>query len=682
MNKKKLKFLLVILPVVFLVLGLSFERTKYSTDPESAYLINGLNVDMGKQVGLYHHPGATVQLYCAIVIPVTHFFRFTENDLQTDVLLNTEYYIEVLRFGLMAINTVVLFLLGLTAFLWLQSMWLAILLQLTPFLSATVLELAFTKVSPEPVILTTVMLLIILALKYYTSLNQKNRWFPVLFGVICGFGLASRITFIPLLVIPFMIIRGRWNKALFLSSIPPAFVLFTLPLIPVYRAMYYWFRDIGTHTGDYGQGNAGLINTNHYMNSIFTIARNNVELISVMIVSCVLLLIILITPKLHKRFSQKPELKFILAILLAQAGTMLLVAKQFSNHYLVGALCLTGVMLVFIFLYIHSMIPETWKSKHAYSIPLLAIVFMGFALLNIPYLSLAFKGYRLSNQSTDETMALIGRDYPGYAKTYYYPVSFNEFSQLRWGNIYAQRAHTDALVRLLPKGLFYNVWEKSFQLWETNIPPLKFLKEYGGRILLIGGPRTSEELKMVEDGGLKLTKLSESRLQVVYEIDTAKSFLFQDILHPAAPAWILENDFEEISKDKQWIMSEGEPFCKNISLTKEKARSGLYSFSLPKKETYAMEYILKNLVPGASYHASIWRLGGDDDASLVVSSQNADLVYAKSKGMAEKDAKGWMKVALSFKIPKDFKEDHLKIYLWNNGTKPAWFDDFEIKRYK
>jgi len=37
---------------------------------------------------------------------------------------------------------------------------------------------------------------------------------------------------------------------------------------------------------------------------------------------------------------------------------------------------------------------------------------------------------------------------------------------------------------------------------------------------------------------------------------------------------------------------------------------------------------------------------------------------------------------LSIKVPDNFTENKLNIYLWNHGGKPAWFDDFEITRYK
>ena len=683
MNKKLLITFLVIAPLVLLITGFKFDRTKYGTDPESAYLFNGLNLAMFESAGLYDHPGTTVHAFNAVVIGVTHFLRFTDTDLQTDVLVNSEYYIEVLRKSFIVFNSLLLFLLGLVAFSVLKNIWLAFLLQLVPFLSITLTEELATKIAPEQLLFSSSILLIILMLKYYSSLNQESKRHAFVFGLLGGFGLATKLTFLPLLVIPFIILKGNWNKIIYLVTIVPSFILFTLPAAPAYKLMAKWFLAMGTHTGTYGQGKAGIIDPAQYLQSIIDISKNNKFLIFTLLSLFVALMVIIVRIWLKKKPAKTGETAYILALFVAIAGSMLMVAKHyFSNHYLFPPLCMTGIAFVFIYLWLNSILKERGIKILSFSPPAFVIVFIVLAFVNKPYLSMAYEGYRLSNSSTNETMARIAHDYPGYVKTYYYPGSFNEMSQLRWGNVYARQIHTDALTRLFPGGLFYNSLEKNFQLWETTIPPREFLKKYGGKILLIGGPLNDGDIKSVEDGGIKLKKLFEGRIQVVYEIDTAHSALFQDVLHPGAIVMAIKNDFESISPDGEWILADGEHFCKNASLTTEKPRSGKYSFSLPLKDGFAMEHELKNVKPGGNFEISIWRFGGDEEAALVVSAQNSDLFYVKSKGAIEKDAKGWNKIMLNFRIPEGFSDNTLKVYLWNHSDKPAWFDDFELTQYK
>jgi hypothetical protein len=99
-------------------------------------------------------------------------------------------------------------------------------------------------------------------------------------------------------------------------------------------------------------------------------------------------------------------------------------------------------------------------------------------------------------------------------------------------------------------------------------------------------------------------------------------------------------------------------------------------------DTYAMDYELKNIVPGQLFEISAWRYGGSDEVSIVVSSDKPDEFYLRSKGIVENDQKGWEKVSLTFRIPEGFSEKKLKVYLWNHSKIPAWFDDVEIKLYK
>jgi len=681
-KKLQISFLFII-PLVFLYIGLQFDRTKYGTDPESAYLMNGLNIATGKAVGHFDNPGTTVQVYSSVVLQITHFLRFSDLDLQTDVLQNSEFYIEVLRKSLIVFNAGILLLLGITVFLLLQNFWAALLLQVAPFMSVTLIEELYTKVAPEPLLFSSVAILIIMMVKYYTSPAPDSKKYAILFGMLSGFGLATKMTFLPILIIPFIILNGNRNKWLYAIAVIPSFIMFTLPAAKGYMHMAKWFLNLGTHTGTYGQGSAGIIDPVQYFNSLVLIAKNNIALVTVLAIGIVVLFVFRFAFTDFKESKWRKEFYMLLAVLVAIAGSILMVAKHYhSNHYLFPALSLSGFALVLVYLLVNRNLKAQKTTLFRFSLPATVVLIVAFSLTNIPTLTLAYKGYRMSNQSTDETLALLDRDYKDYVKVYYYPVSFNEFSSLRWGNTYSRLYSSAKLMELYPDGLFYNTWAKSFQLWETSIPAGEFVKKYGGKILMVGGPRTYEELMVVKDAGLKLKKIHEGRVQVVYEIDTAKSVFFKEISYSGPTKWKLSNSFESFSDDNHWIMVDDDRFCKNSGLTKEKPRTGSYSFALPSLDTYAMEYELRNVKPGQIYIISIWRYGGSDQASVVVSSKQAGQFYAKSKGFTETDEKGWGKLLLTIKVPEKFTEDRLKVYLWNHGNSPAWFDDLEIIQYK
>ncbi|MEI8049105.1 MAG: hypothetical protein WCI92_17110 [Bacteroidota bacterium] len=681
---KKLQIaFLVVVPLVFLVLGLRFDRTKYGTDPESAYLLNGINIACGKAVGHFDNPGTTVQMYSAAVISVTHLFRHPGTDLQTDVLSNSEFYIEVLRKGFILLNACILLLLGLFAFSVLKNFWAGLLLQVAPFLSVTLIEECFTKVAPEQMLFTAVAVLIILLLRFYVSDDRGNRKFSLLFGLLAGFGMATKLTFLPVLIIPFIVLKGQRNKWLYVGAIIPSFVLFTLPAVTGYLHMANWFLNLGTHTGTYGSGSTGFIDPAKYMSSLILIVKNNKVLVIVMILAALVLLFANFIGRKQRTAKSKKELSILISLLVAQFGSILMVAKHYqSNHYLFPALSLVGFVLIFIYLLISSRLQEKGRSVLSKSFPVLVAIVIGFAVLNKPDLTLAYEGYRSSNQSTNETFARLDREYKSYVKVYYYPVSFNEYASLKWGNVYSKQYSSEKLMELFPEGLFYNVAENSFQFWEINIPAKELIKKYGGRILLVGGPLNYEDFKKVEANGLKLKRLFDSRVQAVFEVDTANSDFFKGKMHSGTPKWSLQNDLETLSPDGQSVLSaDGTVFCKNSAVASGKARSGKHAFSLPTIECYGMNYEIPGVKPSDWYEISIWKTANSPDAFLVASAGTADPFYLQSSEYTETDEKGWGKVMLNFKIPDDFKGNKLKIYLWNHGNSPCWFDDFRIDKY-
>jgi len=682
MFKKPLAALLILIPLVFLVIGLSFDRTKYGTDPESAYLLNGLNIASGKAVGHYDNPGTTVQIYSALVLRTTHIFRFNGSDFQTDVLQNSEYYIEILRKGFIILNSIIIMVLGLFVYNSLKNIWAGLALQLAPFLSVTLLEECFTKVAPEQFLFTAMAVFIMLILKFQAASDPGRLKYSWMFGLLAGFGLATKLTFLPVLIIPFIILKGQRNKWIYVLSVFPSFILFTLPAAKGYLNMAGWFLNLGTHTGTYGQGDSGFIDPSKYFSSIISIAVNNKSLVAVMCAAAILLIAAYLNKTKLKNKNINNEALLLLALLMAQAGSILMVAKHYhSNHYLFPALCLTGFLLVVMYQLAAKWVQVKDIRLVKLSLPATMAGIIVVSLLNIPYLSLAYQGYRMSNQSTDETSARLERDYKDFVKVYYYPGSFNKYSSLRWGNVYSRQYSSEMLMKLFPEGLFYNAWDKSFQLWETNIPAKEFLKKYSNRILLVGGPMTTAEFTKVEQDGLKLKKLFDSRVQAVYQIDIPASEIFGTGTQSSDAVWSLQTDLELLSTDGKWILAnDSTQFCANASLAAGKARSGKSAFMMPATDSYAMAYELKDVKPGNKFDISIWKSAGSTNAYLVASGVN-DPFYRQSNGYIESDKSGWQKVVLDLQLPADFKGNKLKIYLWNHSDSPVWFDDFMISSY-
>lgn len=683
MKNKTLALLLLFIPTFFLWIGLQFDRTKYGTDPESAYLMNGLNIATLHSVGHYDNPGTTVQIYSAALIRVTHLLRNSGDDIETDVLKHPEYYIEMLRHSIIILNAMLLLAAGLATFLLLQNIWAALILQVAPFVSATLIEEMFTKVAPEPFLFFATFILAIGMFAYCRKKEPALAKFAIFFGILTGFGIATKLTFLPMAVIPLLLLRDRKNILKYIIITAIAFIFFTLPAVKGYPHMAAWFFNLGTHSGTYGQGSNTIIDPSAYMHSLAAITKNNAALIITMVPATVLVLV-LFRKKIHELpVKSSVEFRSILAILLAQILGILMVAKHYhSNHYLFPALSLVGAACIFFGLLIGKTLEE--KSHQAAKIfwPLLLLAIVTMSFTNRKYLTEAQLGYRLSNNSTDSTMQLLDNQYKDFAKVYYYPTSFNLYSSLRWGNVYARQQHTPVLEKLYPEGLFFDIRNGSFQRWETNISPSDFIAGYGGKILLVGGPLTAEGLQEIGTKGLALKKLYDARLHVIFEIDTAESEIFKREKAKSNPVWSLKCDFDTLSADKQWIVSGNKPVCKNEALAKGTSRSGSNAISMEGVDSYALNYVLKNVQPGQKYLVTIWRKASTESSSLVVTASNTNLLYIATEKGTLSDAKGWQKLSVDFEIPSDFKENETKIYLWNHDANSAVFDDFSVIRYK
>jgi hypothetical protein len=175
----------------------------YNADPSYYYLMNSLNIAMIKPPFDISHPGTTVQILGAVVLKLQHM-ALSANDLETIVLGNPEYYLSAINIVITILNALLLFTVGSIVCYLTKNIWTAMLIQCTPFYSMTILTHGMNKVGPEPLLLFASLMLV--AIVFIATMNQKNNYFPLSLAIICGFGIATKLTFIPMAIIPFIIL--------------------------------------------------------------------------------------------------------------------------------------------------------------------------------------------------------------------------------------------------------------------------------------------------------------------------------------------------------------------------------------------------------------------------------------------------------------------------------------------
>jgi len=515
----------LVFPAVFLFFALPFNRTQFGNDPEYAYLMNGINIGMLKPVGHTDNPGTTVQLYSALLLRTAHLFQKDTGDgFQKQVLRNSDQYIELERKGLIIINSLVMLMLGIVSWFFLGNMWLSLLLQIMPFTSANLTEHIFTKVSPEPVLFLAVAALVLLVIRYYVREQKASGKYAVWFAVVTAFGLATKATFLPLVLIPLLLLNSRVLRKRYLLYILPFFVLFSLPAVPQYPHMAKWFLGLTAHTGTYGEGGLGVIHPVNYVTDLYSIGINNPVLLVTLLAGIIVLLFQGLNSSFRYEFKNNTAFRVITAVTVAMLAGIFMVAKHYhANHYLIPELCMMAVLWVFIFLYLKEKL--SWSYHRIFNIIPVLILWIVLTLLtmNRKVLQTANDGYIQSNADYLKMHQLLDTEYKDYTRTYFYPTSINPYSGLRWGNIYSKGKHLKALGELYPDGYFFDIRTKSFSLWETPVDARLLAAVTKNKLLIIGGPFQSADKVKIMQSGLELTLVYKGYSQIVYSAQVPDS---------------------------------------------------------------------------------------------------------------------------------------------------------------
>ncbi|WP_347838840.1 hypothetical protein [uncultured Draconibacterium sp.] len=677
MPKRINYFIILLLPALFLWAGSTIELANYGNDPNYIYLANAASICDGKGVGHVDNPGTTVMEIGAIAITLRHLLDNPNNEtLVQHVLKEPLIFVNTIHLVFVVFNALILFLLGYVALKKTGSIWVGILLQTTTFLSANTLDHVWTKISPEPILFFLTCLYVITLLFFYTSKERLTIKYLLTFAALTGAGLATKATFLPLVLFPFILFPGIKKKIIYLGSLVFSFILFTIPAIPEYKRMFFWFRNMLSHTGKYGQGDKGLLDISTYLPNLIKIIQNNPVFGVVTIISIITLIYYYFFNKNNQeRNKQDIEAKILLGLTATNIFGILLVAKQYSgNHYLIPVILLTGISLLFNI----KLLIKSDKIVLPILVSSLIILFIFIQPKKIKY---AERGYRLTNEELQSTQELIDKRYSDYTPIYYYPYSLNKFSSLKFGDVHTQHRILPHLNAIYPNTFFYNYAHEMFQSWNSELTLEEIVQQTGNKILFVGGPRNDEGADKMIQSGIPLVKIYQGRVQGVYELDSVK-FQQKNTNSILQIAEEIVFDAEQLSMDNQFYLgSDKNSFGNAYNRTNEQARSGKYAVKMDSSVEYAIYYELKNLNVNEVYEISIWRKADNNSGRLVVSAKNDKSFYKSQHTGILSDKQGWELLRVKLNVPPELQNDTLKIYLWNPKGQLTYFDDLSIIKY-
>ncbi len=376
MNFFKRNFSIAIIPLLVVVWGIFtylFFDPFYSksSDPEFPYLINGLNCAILKfnYIGHIDHPGTPLQIFNGLVIRMTHLFSGNGNIVQ-DVFARPEHYMNAISNSMFLIQALLILAVGFIGIKRNIPFWQIAILQAGCFFN-DVLIWFFSRVSPDRFFMIAGLIFILVYLKHGYE-NRSSRKFAVWSGVAMALGLAIKINYLPLLILPFLLIDGNKNRLIYLGSGIVSFFVFIAPIINKFGDFRRFITGIFKHDGLYGGGEANVLNFQKMMDSASEIFRLNPGLFLL-----IAALIVLIIIAIRKRQEGMKSFVFLFAgFLFIIALQMLMVSKHFKNYYLAPVFIMYGFMFFSISLFLSKiMVKKSQVILGSFILPLLFIFF-------------------------------------------------------------------------------------------------------------------------------------------------------------------------------------------------------------------------------------------------------------------------------------------------------------------
>jgi len=537
--------LLLIIPLLVIIYQQNIAKNIYCSDPDYAYILNGLNLNIHKLPLYSDHPGVPLTMLSAIGIRIIYWFSGSTMDIQSDVLTNPAYYEIWLQLILFLLIIAVTIFTGYYIYKTTKNIYLGIISQAIPYLFSTSLAVSSTTFMPDSMLIIILHLFLILIVQYiYKIINKedttKENW---LFPILCGLALSIKIIILPILVLPIILLGMNVKKIFHFSSITVlSFIVFTLPIIKQYPNMLQWFLSLFTHSGIYGKGSATIIDPETYFKNILFIITNNHLMTILMILSLIFLFFFYYLKRKGKFQINDIFYKLFIASLIAQLLSILIVSKTFDgkSYYLIVTYSLTALSFV-----ISTIILIQYLKLSKLNIAIILTCFLAFSILtNLKNYKDDFLSRSMTKNECLEVQLFIN-SHSNYNVITNNAFSLNKNYALLFGLAFS-RVHEEKLMQLYPNVYFYNVIPGKFTNWYKEIPAEQIFKN--GKALLVDNYLNDEEKANFQNKGYTMKLVFSNRIKAVYELTGSNGQQ-----NNANYETLIKNKIKLIYSDKKWL---------------------------------------------------------------------------------------------------------------------------------
>jgi hypothetical protein len=259
-----------VIPLLVVVIALWVSATQgpyyvgENSDPDYVYALNALNILTLQSPVHVDHPGTPLQTLLAGAFLLRHTASCLAGEcpsIAEDVLLNPERFLNFGSLILIALLAFTVHFAGRRVYALTNSLPAAAALQVGIFLfPAAVTSLA--RVTPEPLLIICSLLYVLPFLELACHRAGSGEISPdagrlaALAGVAFAAGITTKVTFLPLLALALLLPTWR-TRLRFAFAAALGTAIFLLPILPRLGYFFLWIRNLLTHRGHYGGGEAG-----------------------------------------------------------------------------------------------------------------------------------------------------------------------------------------------------------------------------------------------------------------------------------------------------------------------------------------------------------------------------------------------------------------------------------------
>jgi hypothetical protein len=456
-------FAIAVVPLVLAALPSIFHAVLgayylWTIDPDYAYLMNALNIDLWRSPVFVYHPGTPVQELGALVIAavwaVSTIFRHMPS-LEVSVVTNPELFLRTINIVLSLLIALAAFVFGRRLHQASRNLAVALGGQFSLLLSPQIV-MATTGVAPEAMIVfsTLVLMTLLIAVVFSTPGTESSAWDGAWIGGALGLSLAVKISTLPLLLSIFLI-RGAKARMITVCAAFLSFVLLTLPIISQFPGMITYWIALATHRGHYGEGEFGVPGIADLIDNARALASIAPEFFIGAIVYA-LLAVATARPRGSAAHSSVTRLLGIAAAI-AALQICLAVKQNQDRRYLLPAIvfgCLANAGVIHLFI----SSPRWLRFPSRAVIAAVLVGGLWYSASAMRDWALAISAYSRSGLELEQRLNGVGCTIVPYynASLIEYGLAFGS------GSEYSSVIHNKTLNSLYPDFLSYNVWEDRF----------------------------------------------------------------------------------------------------------------------------------------------------------------------------------------------------------------------------